>query len=370
MTQSIAPKDRRSGGGLESADGYELPAGAWEPEVLALRVKDYHPQWLDHLCFRGRVGWGRLSPPQSENGKPFTPLRSSPLAIFARSNLGHWLSLSPPPAKFDFSPDTRRVLDQLLRGGALFFGELMKQRDLLPSRIEQALAELTGQGWVTADSFEGMRALLLPPEKLAPFADTERKRRHRAVTSLEAAGRWSLLRPWDEAAVAAPGPSAHEEAVESFARALLHRYGVMFRKLLDREAMKVSWYDLSRAYRRLEARGEIRGGYFVGGVSGEQFALPEAIAMLRAVRKSAASGSFITISGADPLNLTGTLNPGPRVSAVTANRILLKDGVPVASLEAGNILPLTPDLRELDPEAERMLLIGSLSPALRPYYGS
>jgi ATP-dependent helicase Lhr and Lhr-like helicase len=215
-----------------------------------------------------------------------------------------------------------------------------------------------------------MRALLLPPEKLAPFADTERKRRHRAVTSLEAAGRWSLLRPWDEAAVAAQGPSAHEEAVESFARALLHRYGVMFRKLLDREAMKVTWYDLSRAYRRLEARGGIRGGYFVGGVSGEQFALPEAIAMLRAVRKSTASGSIITISGADPLNLTGTLSPGLRVSAVTANRILLKDGVPVASLEAGNILPLTPDLKELDPEAERMLIIGSLSPALRPYYGS
>jgi ATP-dependent Lhr-like helicase len=373
--QRVDPEHRAEGpeglgAVLELLDGYELPAAAWEPEVLSLRVKDYSPQWLDHLCFSGRIGWGRLSPPQNQNGKPFSPVRSSPVSVFSRSNLQHWLLLSSVPGTFELSPDTRRVLDLLVRGGALFFGELMKQRDLLPSRIEQALAELTGLGWVTADSFEGLRALLVPQEKRVSFADTERKRRHRAVTSLEFAGRWSLLRSWDEPKNPHHDPAAREEAVQSFARALLQRYGVVFRRLLDREAIKISWYELSRVYRRLEARGEVRGGYFVGGVSGEQFAMPEAIGLLRSLRKSPAQGSLITISGADPLNLTGTLTPGPRVAAITANRILLLDGVPVASLEAGKTIPLNAEAKHLDAASERVLRIGTLSPALRPYYAN
>src|SRR5262249_32048260 len=193
--QRVDPEHRAEGqdglkSALEQLDGYELPAAAWEPEVLALRVKDYTPQWLDNLCFSGRIGWGRLSPPPNPNSKPLNPIRSSPVSIFPRSNLPHWLCLSSAPGGFELSPDTRRVLDLLVQGGALFFGELMKQRDLLPSRIEQALAELTGLGWVTADSFEGLRALLVPQEKRIPFADATRKRHHRAVTSLEFAGRW------------------------------------------------------------------------------------------------------------------------------------------------------------------------------------
>src|SRR5262249_18617245 len=151
---------------------------------------DYTPKWLDHLCFSGRAGWGRLSPPQNQTGRPFNPVRSSPVSLFSRSNLPHWLYLSSAPSgAVELSHDTRRVLDHLSRGGPLFFGELMKQRDLLPSRIEQALGELTGLGWVTADSFEGLRALLVPQEKRVPFADTTRKRHHRAITSLEFAGR-------------------------------------------------------------------------------------------------------------------------------------------------------------------------------------
>ncbi|HTL58356.1 MAG TPA: helicase-related protein [Candidatus Limnocylindrales bacterium] len=367
---------------LEQLDGYELPAAAWEPEVLALRVKDYAPQWLDHLCFSGRIGWGRLSPPQNQNGKPFNPVRSSPVSIFSRAHLAHWLCLSSVPAAVELSPDTRRVLQLLLSGGALFFGELMKQRDLLPSRIEQALAELTGLGWVTADSFEGLRALLVPQEKRVPFADSTRKRHHRAITSLEFAGRWSLLRCNAEFHSAVPQTSSlhepkppsseqaasREDAIETFALALLRRYGVVFRRLLDREAIQVSWYELGRVYRRLEARGEIRGGYFVGGVSGEQFALPGAIGLLRSVRKTPPRGSLITISAADPLNLTGTLSPSPRVASITANRILLRDGVPVASLEAGQIVPLAPESKDLDADSQRVLRIGSLPPALRPYY--
>ncbi len=386
---------------LELLDGYEIPAGAWEPEVLAARVQNYTPQWLDQLCFTGRVGWGRLSPPANLNGRPFAPVRSSPISVFLREHLPDWLRLASVPELLHFSPDTLQVLEQLKRSGALFFGELLKQRSLLPSRIEQALAELVAQGWVTADSFEGLRALLVPPEKRAPFSGLERRRRYKSITSLEFAGRWSLLRhpgqaPHASATATAPGtrpPPApntseratnaalnpnsanHEadghvrtrdEAVETFARVLLRRYGVVFRRLLERESLQVSWFDLGRVYRRLEARAEIRGGYFVGGVSGEQFALPEAIALLRSLRKQPPAGECVVISGADPLNLGGILTPGPRIPAFTANRILLRDGLPIAALQGEEIVLL--QANELNGQIERSLRTGDMPAALRPYY--
>jgi ATP-dependent Lhr-like helicase len=263
--------------------------------------------------------------------------------------------------------------------GALFFGELLKARSLLPSRAEQALAELAAQGWVTADSFEGLRALLLPQEKRAPFADLHRRRRHKTVSSVEFAGRWSLLRSpgplspsdgdgeGDSHALTAQGPS-RDEAVETFARVLLRRYGVVFRRLLERESLKVSWYELGRIYRRLEARGEIRGGHFVGGVGGEQFALPEAIGLLRSIRKAAPTGALLAISGADPLNLTGILTPGRRVASIASNRVLLRDGVPVARLEAGEVESLEAGTDSPDDTLDRALRIGSMPAGLRPYY--
>ena len=412
---------------LELLDGYELPAAAWEPEVLALRVKDYTPQWLDQLCFTGRIGWGRLSLPQSRrvtddppsfrtsarqaergvtNGEAAAPrlsgpVRSSPVSLFSRENLAHWLVMSTEPGPVEFSPDTKQVFDTLLRGGALFFGEIIKQTGLLPSRVEQALGELTAQGVVTSDSFEGLRALLVPSEKRAPFAGLERKRRHKSVTSVEFAGRWLLLRADNRGSRREEAPARksevrsqrsegvqslltpaatiqagderniheRENAVEAFARVLLRRYGVMFRRLLERESLNVSWYELGRAYRRLEARGEIRGGYFVSGVSGEQFALPEAIGLLRSIRKSPAEGELITISGADPLNLAGVLTPGPRITAIAPNRILLRDGAPIAALEAGQIVVLEPEAAaEMDGVIERALRIGAMPVSLRRYY--
>jgi ATP-dependent Lhr-like helicase len=159
-----------------------------------------------------------------------------------------------------------------------------------------------------------------------------------------------------------------ENAIETFARLLLRRYGIVFRRLIERESLKVPWFELSRLYRRLEARGEIRGGYFVGGVSGEQFALPEAIGLLRSIRKKPSSGELIAISGADPLNLAGILTPGPRITAITANRLLLRDGVPVAALEAGNIVTLENPTDPVSGEIERALKIGKMSGPLRRYY--
>jgi ATP-dependent Lhr-like helicase len=374
---------------LELLDGYDLPAAAWEPQVLALRVKEYDPHWLDQLCFTGRVGWGRLSPRQNQNGRPASPVRSSPVSVFERENLAHWLELSGTPSN-ENAPDTQSVLEILSRKGALFFGELVRETGLLPSRVEQALGELSAQGWVTSDSFEGLRALLMPQDKRASFTDAERRRRHKTVTSVEFAGRWSLLRMnrssrGEEAQfnpnvdrslltsaatrIEAGNTEANRElAIESFARALLRRYGVVFRRLLERESLKVSWYELGRIYRRLEARGEIRGGYFVSGVSGEQFALPEAIGLLRSIRKTAPKAELIAISGADPLNLAGILTPGPRIASVTANRLLLRDGVPVAALEAGNVLMLEDEGNGVATEIERALRVGKMSGPLRRYY--
>lgn len=343
---------------LELLDGYQLQAAAWEPEVLALRVKDYSPQWLDQLCFTGRIGWGRLTPAQSRNGRPNSPVRSSPISLFTRDNVAHWLALSMAAPATDFSHDASAVLDVLKQKGALFFGELAKAAGLLPSRAEQALGELVSSGLVTSDSFEGLRALLIPSDKKIPFADTQRVRHHKSVTNVEFAGRWSLL---DR-----PAEPNREEAIELFAKSLLRRYGVVFRRMIERESLNVSWFELGRVFRRVEARGEIRGGHFVRGVSGEQFALPEAIGLLRSLRKSAPTGELIAISGADPLNLAGILSPGPKVTAITNSRILLRDGVPIAALEGGNVTVFDREVSQQ--EVERVLKVGTMPLALRRYY--
>jgi len=350
---------------LHLLDGYELPAAAWEAAVLAARVKDYDPRWLDQLCFTGRFGWGRLSPPPNVKSRAFPPLRSSPVSLFSRENIGHWLELAGQP-RVDFSSETELVLKTLAEKGALFFSEIAKHTGLLKSRVEQALGELVSHGWVTADSFEGLRALLTPQEKRARFGDVGRPRRHHEVTSIEFAGRWSLLRTYPIAPVTDAARNHNEDAIKAFANALLRRYGIVFRKMLDREALKVSWFELGRAFRQMEARGEIRGGHFISGVSGEQFALPEAIAHLRSLRKTDKSHELISLNGSDPLNLIGILTPGDRIPAIWRNKILLRDGVPVAALEAGKVLNFNGEGEQ--GAFESALKIGHLPPALRRYY--
>ncbi len=355
---------------LDLFDGMELAAAAWEPEVIALRVKEYAPEWLDQLCLKGRVGWGRLTPPANTNGRAPIPIRSTPVSIFSRENLAHWQQFSSTEHPADFAADTDLVWKVLSRSGAVFFADLVRESKVLPSRVAQALAELVAQGQATSDSFEGLRALLLPADKRVPFVDADHKRRHKAVTSVEFAGRWSLIK---KAPPSSPDGNEHSmeisaKAVENFARVLLRRYGIVFRRLLERETLRVSWYELGRAYRRLEARREIRGGHFINGVSGEQFAMPEAIGLLRSIRKAAATNELIVINAADPLNLLGILNDSPRIPAITANRILLKDGLPIAALVAGEIKQLQP-ANDLDSSAvERLLTVGKMAPALRPYY--
>jgi ATP-dependent Lhr-like helicase len=350
---------------LEQLDGCELPLAAWESAVLPARVSDYDPEWLDRLCFSGRVGWGRLSIPQNPNGRASAPLRTSPIALYMRENLANWLALTRPNPVIELSVTSQAVFEALQSGGALFFSELVRRSALLPSQVEEALSQLAALGLVTSDSFDGLRALLVPSNKRPTFGRvTAKRRRQKNLASIEFAGRWSLL---PRSVGGSNGAGPREAAIEKFARVLLRRYGIVFRRLLERESFPVTWYELGRVYRRWEARGEIRGGYFVGGVSGEQFALPEAIGLLRSIRKSASSCGPITLSAADPLNLQGVLTPGTRISAFTANRVLFRDGLPVAALESGDIRKLS-DEHFPDLQIENALRVGKLRSSLRPYY--
>ncbi len=356
---------------LEQLDGCELPLAAWESAVLPARVTDYDPEWLDRLCFSGRVGWGRLSTPQNSNARASAPLRTSPIALYLRENLADWLALTSPNWATDLSVNSQAVFEALQSGGALFFSELVNRSALLPSQVEEALSQLAALGLVTSDSFDGLRALLVPSNKRPTFGRNPTKRRRRTnLASIEFAGRWSLLPRsggFPAAAGNCNGAGPREAAIEKFARVLLRRYGIVFRRLLDRESFSVTWYELGRIYRRWEARGEIRGGYFVGGVSGEQFALPEAIGLLRSIRKTSSNGELITLSAADPLNLQGVLTPGARIPAFTANRLLFRDGLPIAALESREIRKLS-DEQIPDLQIENALRIGKLRPSLRPYY--
>ncbi|HEY2568038.1 MAG TPA: DEAD/DEAH box helicase [Candidatus Udaeobacter sp.] len=355
---------------LEQLDGCELPLAAWESAVLATRIADYDPEWLDRLCFSGQIGWGRLSAPQNPNGRTSAPLRTSPVALYRRENLRHWLVLTHPSLTVELSAGAQTLFETLANGGALFFTELVHRSGLLPSQVEEALSQLAALGLVTADSFDGLRALLVPSNKRPTFGrDIGRRRRKTNLASIEFAGRWSLLRTEVASPTSANGAGSaeREAAVEKFARVFLHRYGVVFRRLLERESFPVTWYELGRVYRRWEARGEIRGGYFVGGISGEQFALPEAIGLLRSIRKAWVNGEPIALSAADPLNLQGILTPGPRIPALTANRILFSGGLPIAALEGGAIRKFA-DTPISDLQVETALKVGKLRPSLRPYY--
>jgi ATP-dependent helicase Lhr and Lhr-like helicase len=355
---------------LEQLDGCELPLAAWESAVLAARVADYDPEWLDRLCFSGRIGWARLSAPQNPNTRASAPLRTSPIALYQRENLRHWLMLTQANSKMELSGAGRTLFDTLANGGALFFTELVRRSGLLASQVEEALSQLAALGLVTSDSFDGLRALLVPSNKRPTFGRNAGKRRRKTnLASIEFAGRWSLLRTDIASPTTGNGAesSARDGAIEQFALVLLHRYGVVFRRLLERESLPVTWYELGRIYRRWEARGEIRGGYFVGGISGEQFGLPEAIGLLRSIRKASRNSELIALSAADSLNLQGILTPGPRIPALTANRVLFLDGLPIAALEAGEIRKFA-ETAVSDLQVETALKVGKLRTSLRPYY--
>ena len=327
-------------------EGFEAPASAWETELLPTRINGYEPTWLDDQCLAGRVSWARLTPGSA------APIRTTPITLLARRHAPYWASLAGAPDAVP-GPRAQKVLDVLRAHGASFFEELADGAGLLRPQVEEALAELVTLGLVTSDSFGGLRALLVPSDRRKPFGGGTRRRRTLSF-GMEDAGRWSLIRR----------PTSEPTAIEHVAHALLQRYGVVFWRLLAREAAWLPpWRDLLRVYRRLEARGEIRGGRFVAGFSGEQYALPNAVGMLREVRRKPHADEYVSLSGADPLNLAGVLTPGAKLAALTGNRVLFHDGLPIAFLAGGDVQYLT----QLDTAAQwdaRKRLLRSASPGM------
>ena len=355
--QHVAPGSQVSGERgvlevLQQLQGFEIPANAWERQVLARRVSDYDPKWLDQLCLTGAVGWGRLSPhpatldtaaPEAPNGarqRRVIPTSVAPITFFVREE-ADWMALSRNPhfsqnqgekgptriseeVQSGLSHGARLVLEFLKHRGASFFADIVRGTGKLKAEIETALWELVAAGVVTADGFDNLRSLIDPKRRAGQGAGKMIRPRH-------STGRWALL----HADVAAERP----RAVEAACWMLLRRYGIVIRDLLAREANLPSWRELLMAFRRLEDRGEIRGGRFVDGFLGEQFALPIAVESVRAMRSLPLSGESITVSAADPLNLVGILVPGERVPAISGKTVTYRDGValsPDAVVAAAN----------------------------------
>jgi ATP-dependent helicase Lhr and Lhr-like helicase len=335
--QHVAAGTRREGrfgvlAVVEQLQGFELATGAWEHSVLAARVDGYRREWLDELCMSGQVSWGRLSvrdadsdPVPRRGGR--TPSRATPITLALRDDLP-WLLRAARGELTPAEPDagrTRDVLDALRQHGALFRPDLASVTGRLPYEIDEALWEGVARGLVTADGFRAVRSLLRRGgrERYEPRTGLRRGLRS---ASTGPSGRWSLL----------PPPAAacdRDELAEAAAEQLAVRWGVVFRDVAARENLALPWRDLLWAFRRMEARGTIRGGRFIAGFSGEQYAHPDAIDVLKSVRKQQHTGEIARISAADPLNLTGIVLPGPRITGIAANTVTYVDGV-VADADA------------------------------------
>jgi len=356
---------------LDLLDGYEVAAAAWESDVLPARIAQYDPLWLDGLCLSGETAWGRLTAMRSAEAGARAkagPIRTTPIALFRRERGAVWHAATPDvdPTELPLSHTARALLATLDERGASFFGDLVNATGLLRTEVEKGLGELVAWGLVSSDSFAGLRALLVPSARRQPLSQTGgyRRRGRVAAFGVETAGRWSRVRH--------RSPLPDEQIAEAIAWQLLRRYGVVFRRLVQRESLLAPWRDVLRVYRRLEARGEVRGGRFVGGFSGEQYALPEAIGLLRSVRREPGAGELVAVSGADPLNLVGILTPGDAVPAVATNRILYRDGVPVAVKEGEGrgetiLVEVTSEEREL---LRTALVRRRVAPLLRAYLSS
>ncbi len=343
--QHVAPGSQVAGerGALEimqQLQGFEIPANAWERQILARRITDYDPKWLDQLCLTGAVGWGRLSPHPAtlESGESsegsgrqrrVIPTSVAPITFFVREE-ADWMGahqnphFSPKPGEVGhpsvgLSHGAQLVLEFLKLRGASFFADIVRGTGKLKAEIETSLWELVAAGLVTADGFDNLRALIDPKRRAGQGTGKATRPRH-------SAGRWALLHA--DAAVERP------RAVEAACWMLLRRYGIVIRDLLAREANLPPWRELLMAFRRLEDRGEIRGGRFVDGFLGEQFALPVAVESARATRSLPLTGETITISAADPLNLVGILVPGDRVPAISGKTVSYRDGIAVTVSEA------------------------------------
>ena len=344
---------------VRQLQGFEAPANAWEPHILARRISGYDPLALDQLCLTGALGWGRLSPhpatlditgsrererltrskeksphpatldfmgrsaswpdnlPHPVAARRVVPSSVAPITFFVREASDWMMPRHAPLAEESraLSHAAAEVLEFIRQRGASFFADIVRGTGKLKSEVETGLWELVTAGLLTADGFDNLRALIDPKRRAGQGAGRNVRPRH-------SSGRWSLL---------FSGPSADRpKSLEMVCRVLLERYGVVFRELTLRETFPVKWRELLINFRRLEDRGEIRAGRFVDGFLGEQFGLPVAVESLRAARRLEPTGETVTLSAADPLNLVGIIVPGERVPAISGRSITLRDGILMA----------------------------------------
>ncbi len=314
---------------IAQLQGFELPAGAWESRILSGRVDEYDPQWLDHLFLSGEVVWGRLNPPRAaEDERPSAAALSRvvPLSLLVREELAGLLPAEVAPPAGPLRSGAAAVLEALKNRGALFFGELKTLAQVLPAHLEEALRELAALGLITSDSFAAVRKIVEGQRTVG------RRRPARSLHGpIAPIGRWSLF----------PGPvqaQSRGQYLEAWCRQLLRRWGVVFRDVLVREASAPSWQELVPTLRLLELRGEVRGGRFVSGVAGEQYALPAAVDALGEARREledGGTGDWIVISAADPINLFGVITSEQRIAATHRNALVVQGGRLVASRQAG-----------------------------------
>ena len=331
---------------VEQLQGFEAAAAGWESALLPHRLTDFRPTTLDALCFGGEVAWGRFARRDGIEQPGAGLSRNGPVSLGLREDVG-WL-LDPPNEAIELRGAPADVRDYLATRGASFMPDVVVGTGRLPSEVEDALWVLVAAGMVTADGFGALRGLVSGLTKKVKRTTRFTRRSRVGATAGRAGSRWSLLTqpaPSDDEPVERM-PAAFRQAqdqrasldpetIEARAAQLLRRYGVVTRELVAREPMAPPWNLLARTYRRAEARGEVRGGRFVAGLIGEQFALQEAIGALRAVHRRELTGEVVRISAVDPLNLVGIITPGPRVPAVLGNDVLYRDGVPLLS-DAGD----------------------------------
>lgn len=347
--QGLLASHRRGGpNGLYEAiaqlQGIDIPAIAWEREILPARIDQYRSNALDELCLTGEVGWGRLFPPprNQDKSRPMASLtRVAPISLFLREDAS-WLSANSPELDRDgLSSTAVQVCEILQERGATFSADLLAATQMLPSQLDDVLGELVARGWITADGFAGLRNLIAERPTRGRAAAHHRSERRR--TTRTALGRWSLTRPFhnsiDETSPSTITPDRTAQALiaEDWAWQLLRRWGIVFRDLLVREDGAPSWFEVLQVLRRLEARGEIRGGRFITGVGGEQFALPDTVQQLRKLRDEATMQELLVVSAADPLNLVGILTRHERVPRTASNRVAYLNGEPLATFQAGEV---------------------------------
>jgi ATP-dependent helicase Lhr and Lhr-like helicase len=280
---------------LRQFAGMEIPAWAWEEEILPRRVKDYRREYLDALTMNGEFAWGRLW------GGASTAIRVTPIAFIPREDLDTWLKLAEPPSMEKLCGAGNDIFKALQAGGAMFPQNLQKAANLVPAHMEMGLADAVSHGIATCDSFAALRQMITPPS--------------RRRIALQPVGRWTTFRPL--------APTPPDEAThELIAKQLLARTGVVFHRILTREKLPVPWSTLIRIYRRMELKGEVRGGRFISGFTGEQFALPQAVEQLRALRRQGTRPP-ITLPSTDPLNFQGILTPEKRIAPSRHQEVLV-----------------------------------------------